>query len=627
MTRRLVSACSIALLSALSPALASATEIIIRASNVTTLRGNWHLADDATAAGGQYLASNDNGWSNTSAASAAPADYFEASFSAPAGSYHVWLRLRATSNNKYNESVWVQYSDAVNASGSAAYRIGTASGLLVNLERCSGCGVSGWGWQDGAYWLSQASTIRFTTTGTHRIRVQTREDGVQIDQIVLSSDNYLYESPGAMTNDRTIVSATSADAGGSPSVGPYLGSPVRLPGRVEAENFDNGADGVSYHDATTGNSGVVYRQTNVDIQRCDEGGYNVAWIQGGEWANYSVSVATAGSYTVRFRVASTGGGYLHVGFNGASSVWSQVRVPATGGWQTWRTVELPVRLGAGSQQMTLAYDSGSFNVNYVEVVSATTATTSPTPAASSNLTVATWNIRYVASASHSQRAINLLMALSPRPQVVILQEALRSQYSTYVAQLRSQTGQTWTGLFANHCPPGALSGSSCTSSEDEGVAVLTSLPVTGTSSRLLPYADAWHSARALVRVAVTVGGVVTQVFGTHLQPDRPAARYSSMSVLKSYAAGFSRPQIVGGDFNAGPDQVLSSSGMSPAFLDTWRLVGSGNGFTAFTPSPTMKIDYLLTDAGRRANPTTTRVVTSTGTASDHLPVVASFSVR
>ena len=626
MTRRLVTVCCFALLLANSPSLASATEIIIRASDVGTIRGNWHLAYDDTAAGGQYLASNDNGWSRTASPAASPADYFEASFSAPAGSYHVWLRLRATGNSKYNESVWVQYSDAVNSSGSAVYRIGTTSGLLVNLERCSGCGVSSWGWQDGAYWLSQASTIKFGTTGTHRIRVQTREDGVQIDQIVLSSDNYLYESPGQMTNDRTIVSETSADAAASSAAGPYTGTPVRLPGRVEAENFDNGSDGVSYHDATSGNSGGAYRQTNVDIERCAEGGYNVGWIQGGEWANYSVSVATAGSYTVRLRVASLSGGYLHVGFNGASSVWSQVRVPATGGWQTWRTVELPVKLGAGSQLLTLAFDSGSFNLNYAEVVSATT-TIAPSSSGGTTVAIATWNIHYNTGTSYAQRAIDLLMALSPRPKVIILQEALRSQYSTYVAQLRARTGQAWSGHFANHCPKGALSGSSCTSSEDEGVAVLTSLPVTGSSSRLLPYADAWHSARVLVRVGVNVGGVVLQVFGTHLQPDYPTARYNSMSVIKSYASGFSKPQVVGGDFNADPDQITSSSGMSPAFIDTWRLVGSGSGFTCRTPSPTMKLDYLFTDAGKRATPTATRVATNTGTASDHYPVLTTFSVR
>jgi endonuclease/exonuclease/phosphatase family metal-dependent hydrolase len=612
---------------ALAPRIASATEVIIRASDVSTIRGNWHLAYDDTAAGGQYLASNNNGWSNTNAPLASPGDYLEASFSAPAGYYHVWLRLRATGNNKYNESVWVQYSDAVNSAGSAIYRIGSTSGLLVNLERCNNCGVSGWGWQDGAYWMSQTTTVRFTTTGTHRLRVQTREDGVQIDQIVLSSDNYRYESPGEMVNDRTIVSETSADT--ATTVGPYNGTRVRLPGRVEAENFDNGSDGVSYHDPTSGNAGGAYRQTNVDIERCAEGGYNVGYVQGGEWANYSVTVATAGSYYLRLRVASLSGGSLHAGFNGPSSVWSSVSVPATGGWQSWRTVQIPVRLGAGNQLLTLAYDSGSFNVNYAEVVAATTTTTPTQPSTSggSTVTAVTWNIAYNSSTSHAQRAIDLLMNLSPRPQIVILQEALRAHYNTYVAQLRTRTGQTWSGHFANHCPRGALSGSSCTSSEEEGVAVLTSLPVVNYSSRLLPYADAWHSARVLVRVGVNVGGVVLQVFGTHLQPDYATARYNSMSVLKSYASGFSVPQIVGGDFNADPDQIDTTRGMLPNFINTWRLVGSGTGYTRPTTSPTMKLDYLFTDAGRRANPTSTRVATNTGSSSDHYPVVATFSVR
>ncbi|HSK11339.1 MAG TPA: carbohydrate-binding protein [Vicinamibacterales bacterium] len=637
MTRRLVSVCSCALLFALSPALATAAEVIIRASSASTVRGNWHVVSDGSAAGGQYLASNDYGWSTTSQPQASPVDYFEVSFNAPAGSYHVWLRLRASGNSKYNESIWVQYSDATNSAGSAIYRIGTTSGLLVNLERCNNCGVSGWGWQDGAYWLSQTTTVKFATTGSHKIRVQTREDGVQIDQIVLSSDAYLHASPGQLTNDRTIVSDSSADT--SSAAGPYLGNPVALPGRVEAENFDKGADGVAYHDTTRGNTGGVYRATsNADIERSSEGGYNLGWISGGEWANYSVRVGTAGSYKVRLRVASPGGGSLHVGFNGPSSVWKSVSVPATGGWQAWRTVEFTASLGAGSQLLTLAFDTGGFNLNYVEVVSGTTTTTTTTTTTSpstapstttggTTLNVATWNIHYNSAASHAQRTMDYLMNQSPRPTVVVLQEALRSQYNTYLSQLQSRTGQTWRGVFLHHCPLGAWNGSSCTATKDEGVAVLTSLSVSGSSSTHLPYRDAWHSARALVRLQVSVGGVVTQVFGTHLQPNDPTARYNSMRVLKSYASNYSKPQLVAGDFNADPDQIDSSSGMRPNFVETWAMVGSGSRYTAFTPSPNMKIDYWFTDAGLRARPTSSRVLTGAGTMSDHFPVVASFSVR
>jgi hypothetical protein len=37
------------------------------------------------------------------------------------------------------------------------------------------------------------------------VRVQTREDGLSIDQIVLSPATYLATAPGALKNDTTIL--------------------------------------------------------------------------------------------------------------------------------------------------------------------------------------------------------------------------------------------------------------------------------------------------------------------------------------------------------------------------------------------------------------------------------------
>src|SRR5262249_13322796 len=48
-------------------------------------------------------------------------------------------------------------------------------------------------------------TVRFATTGSHTLRIQTREDGVQIDQVVLSPATYLTSAPGQPSNDATIV--------------------------------------------------------------------------------------------------------------------------------------------------------------------------------------------------------------------------------------------------------------------------------------------------------------------------------------------------------------------------------------------------------------------------------------
>ena len=63
---------------------------------------------DAPADCSQPLVSPDLGWASTSAPLASPSNYFEHTFQAPAGSYRVWLRVRALNNLKANDSVFVQ---------------------------------------------------------------------------------------------------------------------------------------------------------------------------------------------------------------------------------------------------------------------------------------------------------------------------------------------------------------------------------------------------------------------------------------------------------------------------------------------------------------------------------------
>jgi hypothetical protein len=60
-----------------------------------------------------------------------------------------------------------------------------------------------WGWVNGASWLSQPATVTFGSTGPHTLRVQIREDGVELDQIVLSPSRYRVAAPG--TRNAAIV--------------------------------------------------------------------------------------------------------------------------------------------------------------------------------------------------------------------------------------------------------------------------------------------------------------------------------------------------------------------------------------------------------------------------------------
>jgi hypothetical protein len=180
-------------------------EIVLYANDISIMSG-WSKVQDASAAAGIKLATTDLGWSTTDVPLASPTRYFEVTFQAAAATrYRLWLRLRATADSKYNDSVWVQFSASVDGSGSPVYRIGTTTALNVNLENCYQCGVNGWGWQNRAYWTTDTGEVWFESSGAQTIRVQVREDGVTLDQIVLSPRTYLNAAPGPVTNDATIV--------------------------------------------------------------------------------------------------------------------------------------------------------------------------------------------------------------------------------------------------------------------------------------------------------------------------------------------------------------------------------------------------------------------------------------
>ena len=90
---------------------------------------------------------------------------------------------------------------------------------------------------------------------------------------------------------------------------------------VEAENFDDGGNGVGYRDTTSGNAGGQYRGGDVDIEDTSDsgGGHDVGWAEAGEWLKYTVNVAAAGIYDVDVRVASAGaGGTFHIEVNGSN---------------------------------------------------------------------------------------------------------------------------------------------------------------------------------------------------------------------------------------------------------------------------------------------------------------------
>ena len=192
------------------PALAQ-SDIVLQASSTSARAGKWAVASDSGAFGGAKIRHPDASAAKITTAAASPANYFELTFTATAGiPYRLWLHGRADGDDWDNDSVFVQFSGSVTSSGGAIYRIGTTSATEVNLEECSGCGLGGWRWQDNGWGSGVLGPkIYFATTGTQKLRVQTREDGLSIDRILLSPSTYLSNSPASTTTTTTTSSSTS----------------------------------------------------------------------------------------------------------------------------------------------------------------------------------------------------------------------------------------------------------------------------------------------------------------------------------------------------------------------------------------------------------------------------------
>jgi endoglucanase len=123
---------------------------------------------------------------------------------------------------------------------------------------------------------------------------------------------------------------------------------VAIPGTIQAESYA----------AMNG----IQTETTTDTG----GGLNVGWIDAGDWMDYNVNVATAGTYTVNFRIASNAGGQVQL--RSGSTTLATVNITSTGGWQNWTTLSANANLSAGNQTLRLYAGAAGFNLNWVQFV-------------------------------------------------------------------------------------------------------------------------------------------------------------------------------------------------------------------------------------------------------------------
>jgi endoglucanase Acf2 len=163
---------------------------------------------------------------------------------------------------------------------------------------------------------------------------------------------------------RLLLAAVTYGNGGNPWPVP-TGSLVR----IEAENFNQGGEGVGYHDLSAGNSGGAYRPAeNVDIEATASAsnGYDVTSIDPGEWLEFTVNVTTSGIYALALRAAKADTGSATVLVSSAADSSRTVTLPSTGNAQVFTTTSTQLELWTGTQVIRVQAVSGSFNFDYLE---------------------------------------------------------------------------------------------------------------------------------------------------------------------------------------------------------------------------------------------------------------------
>ena len=158
---------------------------------------------------------------------------------------------------------------------------------------------------------------------------------------------------------------------------PFMSDPVSIPGKIEAEAFDDGGPDLSYADMDRKIWSQI-KERNITAFRVleavdfedaddDEGGYAVARTEAGEWMDYTVKVMQDGEYRISARIATMeSDGVLRIQFDGEEAI-KGASVPPTGGPQSWKTIEIGrVTLTSGIHRMRICVDKGGFDLNWLD---------------------------------------------------------------------------------------------------------------------------------------------------------------------------------------------------------------------------------------------------------------------
>jgi len=157
---------------------------------------------------------------------------------------------------------------------------------------------------------------------------------------------------------------------------PFKGAFV-FPALVQAEDYDEGGQGVSYSDKDIANQGNVYREDGVDVVglECSDSaatkdckGYAIGFTQAGEWTEYSVNVPVDGKYIVKANVATASETSSFMLLVDNDAVTDTIAVPKTDStWNVYKEIDVgAIELKQGEHVLRLLITGDYLNIDWIQ---------------------------------------------------------------------------------------------------------------------------------------------------------------------------------------------------------------------------------------------------------------------
>jgi hypothetical protein len=146
----------------------------------------------------------------------------------------------------------------------------------------------------------------------------------------------------------------------------FKGRAQSVPGVIEAEYFDVGANGSSYVDTSPGNTGPndLRVGTDVDLESMTDGGIAIGWVEVGEQWDYTIN-AKKGVYDIAINYARGNKGDARISLFLNNSKVGSSDLTYTGSWNEYQLIDLKgIEIPTdGIQKITVVADTHLLNLD------------------------------------------------------------------------------------------------------------------------------------------------------------------------------------------------------------------------------------------------------------------------